>query len=205
MKTKICGMKYGDNIREVLRLPIDYMGFIFYAKSKRYVDHLDLSVFYNSSIQKVGVFVDSPITEVQKKIQDFQLDGIQLHGSETAEQCAELRTSGKFIWKAIGIDNTFDFSTLPPYTDVVDCFVFDTSSPQHGGTGRVFDWELLKSYPYDVPYFLSGGLDLVNIPSALAITDERLIGLDINSKFEVKPGLKDIDKLQQALKIIRHE
>lgn len=198
-------MKHEDNIRDVLQFPIDYMGLIFYPKSKRYVSHLNLSVFNNSSIQKVGVFVDNPVVDILQKIQDFQLDGIQLHGSETPEQCTELKKSGKFIWKALGIDDTFDFSLLPAYQDIVDCFVFDTKSPQHGGTGQSFNWEVLQRYEGNTPYLLSGGIGLDNLSHAIRIQDERLFGLDLNSKFESEPGIKNSKLINQAWSIIQDE
>lgn len=205
LKVKICGMKYRDNIQDVLRLPIDYMGFIFYDKSKRYVEQLDLSVFDNSSIQKVGVFVNNTPHDINKTADDFQLDGIQLHGSETPEQCTELKETGKFIWKAFGIDEQFDFSVLEPYKDVVDCFLFDTKSPQYGGTGQAFSWETLTKYKGDTPYLLSGGIGIENLSDALHIQDERLFGLDLNSKLEVKPGIKNINLVNQAWNIIQNE
>lgn len=196
-------MREPTNIQALSLLPIDYMGFIFYEKSARYTPELP-NIPIPDQIKKTGVFVNAEKTYIDKKIAQG-LQALQLHGQESPMFCEQVKTAHIEIIKAFGVNADTSWEILAPYVGIVDYFLFDTSSPQHGGTGRVFDWELLKSYPYDVPYFLSGGLDLTNIPSALTITDERLIGLDINSKFEIKPGLKDIDKLQQALKIIRHE
>lgn len=196
-------MREPANIQSLSLLPIDYMGFIFYEKSVRYTPELP-NIPIPDQIKKTGVFVNAEKTFIDKKIAQG-LQAVQLHGQEPPMFCKQVKTARVEIIKAFGINADTSWEIVAPYVGIVDYFLFDTSSPQHGGTGRVFDWELLKSYPHDVPYFLSGGLDLTNIPRALAITDERLIGLDINSKFEVKPGLKDIDKLQQALKIIRHE
>lgn len=196
-------MRESANIQALALLPIDYMGFIFYEKSTRYTSELP-RISIPNSIAKVGVFVNAEKTFIDEKIA-LGLEAIQLHGQESAAFCELVKTAHIEVIKAFGIHANTPWKTLAPYVGVADYFLFDTSSPQHGGTGRAFDWELLKSYPYDVPYFLSGGLDLTNIPNALAIEDERLIGLDINSKFELQPGLKDIEKLQKALKIIRYE
>lgn len=203
LKIKVCGMRDPANIQALAALPIDYMGFIFYKKSARYTAELPL-VTIPKTIKKTGVFVNAEATFIREKMsQDLQ--AIQLHGEESPAFCESLKTGDVELIKAFGMQADIAWETLAPYTGVVDYFLFDTSSSEHGGTGRTFDWTLLDSYPFDTPYFLSGGLDLTNIPAALARKDERLKGLDINSKFEVEPALKDIDKIQKALKIIRHE
>jgi len=203
LKVKVCGMREPANMQALSLLPIDYMGFIFYEKSARYTPELP-NMLIPDRIKKTGVFVNAERAFIHKKVEQG-LQAIQLHGQELPTFCEQVKTADIEVIKAFGMDADLSWETFAPYVGVVDYFLFDTSSPKHGGTGRTFDWALLKSYPYDVPYFLSGGLDLANIPHALAIADERLIGLDINSKFELEPGLKDIDKLKQALKIIRHE
>lgn len=196
-------MREPKNTQALALLPIDYMGFIFYEKSARYTPNLP-AVTLPDPIKTTGVFVNAEKTIIEERIAQG-LQAVQLHGRETPAFCEQVKTQQIEVIKAFGIDPNTAWKTLEPYVGVIDFFLFDTNSPQHGGTGRVFDWDLLKTYPYDVPYFLSGGLDLVNIPQALTMDDERMIGLDINSKFEVQPGLKDIEKIQQALKIIRHE
>lgn len=196
-------MREPTNIQALASFPIDYMGFIFYEKSARYIAELP-TISIPDRIKKTGVFVNAENTYVDHIIAQG-LQAVQLHGQESPVFCQEVKKACVEVIKAFGIGADTRWEALAPYVGIVDYFLFDTSSPQHGGTGRTFDWGLLKNYPYDVPYFLSGGLDLTNIPSALTITDERLVGLDINSKFEVKPGLKDIDKLKQVLKIIKHE
>lgn len=194
-------MREASNIEELALLPIDYMGFIFYEKSARYTATLP-RVAIPPNIKKTGVFVNADKAFIDDKIAQG-LQAVQLHGQESSGLCQQLKEGDIEVIKAIGMNRDMDWEILAPYREVVDYFLFDTSSPQHGGTGRSFDWNILESYPYSVSYFLSGGLDLENIPTALAITDARLIGLDINSKFEVKPGLKDIEKLKKALEIIR--
>ena len=196
-------MREPDNIQELARLPIDYMGFIFYDKSARYTAALP-QLPLPEHIKKAGVFVNADRTFVETKIASG-LQAVQLHGQESPAFCQAVKKQGIEVIKAFGIDEQIDWRLLEPYVGIVDYFLFDTSSPQHGGTGRTFDWTVLAGYPYDTPYFLSGGLDLNNLPEALALDDEHLIGLDLNSKFELAPGLKDIDKLKKALKITRYE
>ncbi|NGF55070.1 phosphoribosylanthranilate isomerase [Parapedobacter sp. SGR-10] len=195
-------MKYPENIEAVAALPVDYMGFIFYPKSSRYVEQ---PVPLSPSVQNVGVFVNEQTETILQKVKEFGFDTVQLHGNEPANTCQYLRDSGLYVFKAFGIDDEFDWTTLEEYLDRTDVLLFDTKSPQHGGTGQAFNWEKLKEYPYDKSYFLSGGLSLENIGQASRFEDERMIGLDLNSKFEIEPGLKDINLLTQALKIIKNE
>ena len=196
-------MRDAKNIGSLSKLPIDYIGFIFYEKSARYIAEIPASKIPDK-IKKTGVFVNAEEAYIRAKIESG-LQAIQLHGQETPSFCQNVKTVGVDLIKAYGISKLTSWETLAPYVGVVDYFLFDTSSPQHGGTGKSFDWTLLKKYPYDVPYFLSGGLDISNLPLALKLQDPRLVGLDLNSRFEIKPGLKDIEKIEQALKIIRYE
>lgn len=203
MLVKVCGMRQVDNIQALAELDIDYMGFIFYKNSKRYVQHPPLTQI-PPAIKKVAVFVNPTFAEVQQRIQEgFQ--HIQLHGNESPDFCQSIKTSGITLIKAFGVQDNMDWEPLAAYLEVADYFLFDTSSTAYGGTGTTFDWSLLQAYPYDKPYFLSGGLDLSNIQDALALHAPNLIGLDLNSRFELTPGLKNIEKIKQALKIIKDE
>jgi len=202
LKVKVCGMRDPDSIRDLSALPIDYIGFIFYPKSPRFVDAVP-PVAMPSSAKRTGVFVDERESAVRQRIGEG-LEAVQLHGSEPPEFCRAVRETGAEVIKAFGIRRDFDWETLGLYRNVVDYFLFDTASPQHGGTGKTFDWAILRDYPLDKPYFLSGGLDEDNIPQALAIGDSRLAGLDLNSQFELRPGLKDIEKLKKTLKTIEN-
>ncbi len=193
-------MKYPENIEEVSTLPIDYMGLICYPKSVRYVEQ---PVPLSPLVQNVGVFVDEQRRVILQKVEKFGLNAVQLHGNESADTCQHLRDRGLYVFKAFGIDDDFDWTTLDEYLDRTDVLLFDTKSPQHGGTGQAFNWEKLKEYPYSKPYFLSGGLSLENIAQAVQFEDERMIGLDLNSKFEIEPGRKDINLLKQAVERIR--
>ncbi len=204
LQVKVCGMRDIDNIRELSVLPVDYLGFIFYAKSPRFTENLPLLTDLPRNIQKIGVFVNAAQTYILDKIAEG-LDGVQLHGNESPSLCAALQQQGVKVIKAFGIDRDFDWETLSAYLPVVDYLLFDTKSNHHGGTGARFDWQTLASYPFEKPYFLSGGLSTDNIQEAIAIADERLIGLDLNSRFEIAPAVKDINKITNALKIIKDE
>lgn len=195
-------MREANNIEELGALPIDYVGFIFYPKSPRYVAQRP-SCTLPSSIQKVGVFVNATKEEILNKVKDFDLQVVQLHGNESPEFCAQIGQAGLCTFKAFGIDEDFDWAAGAPYIGKVDYFLFDTKSKHYGGTGLSFDWEVLKSYPYHTPYWLSGGLSTDNLVEACRFEDERLYGFDLNSKFEIEPGIKNIDLLTQAITIIK--
>lgn len=199
MKLKICGMKY--NTQEVAALQPDYLGFIFYAGSKRDF-HGDIPMLPNN-IQKVGVFVDAEIAFAKAKIEQYNLDILQLHGSESPAFIQELKklTDVK-IWKVFAIKDAFDFDRLTPYEKLVDAFLFDTKGAQKGGNGYTFDWSVLKDYSSKTPFVLSGGIGLEEIDKVKEIleTDLPILALDVNSKFEVKPGLKDTEQLKAFLK-----
>lgn len=201
LKIKVCGMRDPQNILQVSDLWPDYMGFIFYPKSPRYVSDLNERLFnLLPHIKKTAVFVNSSMEEAQSLINRYQFDAVQLHGSESAEYCQTLQKANIEVIKAFGIGEAFNWSLLKPYLDCVDYFLFDTYTNEHGGSGKTFDWSVLKDYQYEKPYFLSGGIGPENIENALSIQDERLYGLDLNSKFEDSPGLKNIELLKTVLK-----
>ncbi len=193
-------MREPANIRELAALNPDYMGFIFYEQSKRFVGSLKPeSLNIDSRIKKTGVFVNAELDYIKDQIELFGLQAIQLHGGESPELCNSLRQTGCEVIKAFGISESFDFDTLNPYIPVVDFFLFDTASAQHGGTGISFNWQLLNEYKAQIPYFLSGGIDLAHRQEIQNIQDTRLYAIDINSRFELEPGLKDIDKIKKFI------
>jgi phosphoribosylanthranilate isomerase len=208
IKIKVCGMKYHENIMDVADLHPDYIGFIFYERSKRFVGE-DLepltTVLLNKSIEKVGVFVNHSINFIEDAINKFDLNLLQLHGDETVEQCKELSFKGYKIIKAFQIDKNFDFKSIEPYKKHVDYFLFDTKSEDYGGTGKKYDWNILKEYDNDVPIFLSGGLDMDSIEEIKKITHLNIHALDINSKFEVEAGRKDLKKVKLFIERVRNE
>ena len=205
-KIKICGLRDLENIRDVLVLRPDYIGFIFHPGSKRFIGQLDAGgVAELHGVKKTGVFVDSEINEVKIAIRQYGLQAVQLHGSEPVAYCAELKDHGVEIIKAFGIHARFSWIKVVEYENVADYYLFDTQSAQHGGTGIRFDWALLGGYASNKPFFLSGGINAENIPDALRLGDSRLYALDLNSKFETEPGIKDIALLRQTIQTIDDE
>ncbi|MDQ0966942.1 phosphoribosylanthranilate isomerase [Flavobacterium sp. W4I14] len=204
LKLKVCGMRLAANIAAVAELQPDYLGFIFYEKSPRLISDVsaELIKYIPSEIKTVGVFVNEALEKVKDKVNTLKLKTVQLHGSESTEYCAALKSSfpALEVIKAFGIDEDFDFSGLGAYLNVVDYFLFDTKTKMHGGSGKTFNWSVLDRYTYTKPYFLSGGIDLEHAPTIKEINDERLYALDINSRFEIEPGLKDAEKIKEFIK-----
>ncbi|WP_035673233.1 phosphoribosylanthranilate isomerase [Flavobacterium sp. 83] len=207
MKLKICGMKYPDNILEVGSLLPDYMGFIFWEKSARYFDGVIPEL--PKSIKKVGVFVNETVEIILAKAQKYDLQAIQLHGQESVEFCQDLKNkienSGEII-KVFSVDDSFNFEVLKPFETVCDYFLFDTKGKLPGGNGTTFDWKVLENYPSSKPFFLSGGIGLeeIDLTKEILTTNLPIHALDLNSKFEIEPGLKDkkiLKKFQNNLKL----
>ncbi|SDE86880.1 phosphoribosylanthranilate isomerase [Pricia antarctica] len=215
MKLKICGMK--ANTAEVAALQPDYLGFIFWEPSSRFFEGEIPEL--PDHIQKVGVFVDASIQEILDKMEKHNLQAVQLHGEESPEFCDELRVKSKLlgvrssavetslaetnlkIIKVFSIKDDFDFSLLEPYEELCDYYLFDTQGKFPGGNGYIFDWSVLKNYASTKPYFLSGGIGLED---AEAIKEFRkrpesnyCYALDVNSRFEIEAGLKNIERLKE--------
>ena len=205
-KLKVCGMKLAANVAAVAALRPDYLGFIFYDKSPRLISDVsaELIKYIPAEIKTVGVFVDEELDVVKKKINLYQLKAVQLHGSESPGYCAALKSIfGEIeVIKAFGVDEDFDFNVLKEYMDAVDFFLFDTKTKAHGGSGKTFDWKMLNNYKLDKPYFLSGGIDLQHAAAIKQIEDSKLYALDINSRFEVEPGVKDVEKVKAFINIL---
>ena len=206
MKIKICGMKFPKNIKEVGNLQPDYMGFIFYPKSKRFVgENFSYKSIENlpKSIKKVGVFVNETASTILEICSNYSLNTVQLHGSESLETCAEIKNKGIEIIKAFSIDENFDFDSVKPYQAVCDYFLFDTKTPGFGGSGQTFDWNLLENYKLSKPFFLSGGLSLSSIGKIKKINQPMLVGLDFNSQLEDKNYKKIIEEVNDLINKIR--
>lgn len=197
MKWKVCGMREVENIREVALLNPDYMGFIFYEKSPRnFTTSKDIFPFDSlKNIKKTGVFVNASLTFIQERVALYQLNAIQLHGDETPEMCAAIQQQGLEVIKAFGIDEGFDFAHLKSFKKVCDYFLFDTKGISYGGNGKTFDWKLLEEYDNEVPLFLSGGLETEHLEKIKELSWLNIYALDINSRFEVSPGKKDLNKI----------
>lgn len=150
------------------------------------------------SIKKTGVFVNSMTEDILNFANEYGLNAIQLHGSESPEQCRNLKGEGFEVIKVFGMGNDdFDFKQLDPYKLHVDYFLFDTKTKHHGGSGLAFDWEVMRQYDNEKPFFLSGGISLENIDQIRLLKDSNLYAIDVNSRFETAPGLKEIEKLRQ--------
>ncbi|MDA0193828.1 MAG: phosphoribosylanthranilate isomerase [Bacteroidetes bacterium] len=202
MKLKVCGMRTPDNIARVGKLSLDFMGFIFYPESKRYVgDNFEVSTFESlpESIKKVGVFVNEKPTVILEKARKYNLDYVQLHGGESLEDCIFLKETGIEIIKVFSVQNNLPINELERFSEVVDFFLFDTQSSGFGGSGKKFDWSILEKYSGNTPYFLSGGIDIDDIEHIFSLNLPGLCFLDVNSKFEISPGLKDVDKLEELV------
>ena len=195
-------MKYPENILEVGSLLPDYMGFIFWEKSARYFDGVIPNL--PKSIKKVGVFVNASSEEILQKIEIHDLQAIQLHGEESAEFCDLLKKNTPNIIeiiKVFPILNTFDFAILESYENVCDFFLFDTKGKLPGGNGTTFDWKILEQYSSNKPFFLSGGIGIDEIVQVKQVLKSNLpiYAIDINSKFELNPGLKKIALLNSFM------
>lgn len=206
MKIKVCGLKYGDNILEISKLNVDMMGFIFYRKSPRFIENFlkpEIIERIPKKIEKIGVFVNSSIEEIKDAVFNYKLTGVQLHGNETPEEC-ELLKDGVLVIKSFLINDNFDFNVLKAYQYCCDYFLFDTYSKDYGGSGKKFDWNLLKSYKLDTPFFLSGGISFDDAEMICNFSHPKFFGIDINSRFEIFPGLKDIEKIKKFINLLKN-
>mgnify|MGYP001566774834 FL=1 len=198
MKLKVCGMKFVENIEQVSGLCPDYMGFIFYEKSKRNFEGVIPKL--PKSIKKTGVFVNEYPEILVSLVEEYQLEAIQLHGDETIAYIKQIKTylPSIEIIKVFGIKDEFNFELLKPFLQVVDYFLFDTKGKERGGNGYQFDWSILEAYPYEKPFFLSGGIGLKEVVDIQKVLDSDLpmYAIDINSKFEIEPGLKNINDIK---------
>lgn len=199
-------MKEAGNIAGVVELQPDYMGFIFYKGSKRFVADLPVTILEQipEGIKATGVFVNEDLGTVIRTAKEYKLAALQLHGSESPDYLRQIKQAlpGIELIKAFGVNNSFEFSELSGYTEEVDYFLFDTQTEGHGGSGKVFDWNLLARYTGTKPYFLSGGIGLEQAAALKLIDDERLYAVDINSRFELEPGLKDLERLKEFKRIL---
>ena len=201
MLLKICGMKYPENIQAVSALKPDFMGFIFYPKSPRYAEPLDITYLNGLSprIKKIGVFVNENLENILTIGYKYKLDGVQLHGSELVGMCSKLKSLGYLVIKAFPIAEAYNFKVTKAYEGVCDYFLFDTKTEGYGGSGLKFNWQMLKEYKGETPFLLSGGIEADDIEAIQKIDHPKLAGIDLNSKFELKPGLKDVEKLRNFI------
>lgn len=217
-------MRDAQNIREVSQLGVDMIGMIFYPKSPRYVEmqssHAgiipdyakeDIGVSVSSKTPaRVGVFVDDMVQNIVTRVVNYHLDYVQLHGNEPREMCENLRSTldpdirpGIKIIKAISVSDASDIQKYKEYVGAVDLFLFDTKCKTVGGSGRQFDWQVLEQYDGEVPFLLSGGIGPEDASRLHAFHHPKCIGIDLNSRFEIEPGVKDVEKLKGFLNEIQ--
>lgn len=213
---KVCGLRDSENIRQVAALGVDWIGMIFWEKSPRSVtmipshagiipDRASLSpLATNNSPLKVGVFVDEMAQNIITRVVNFQLDLIQLHGHETPTLIRNLRRTLADIRpvkviKAISVSSRDDIAAYMDYADCVDYFLFDTKCPSVGGSGQQFDWSVLDAYDGEVPFLLSGGIGPDDAERVRNFQHPKCIGIDLNSKFETEPAMKDVAAIGKFL------
>lgn len=202
-KIKVCGMRDPHNIKSVDELNTDYVGFIFYQASPRNMDK-NFGAIPETNAKRVGVFVNESIETIIKRARNFRLNTIQLHGEESPEVCAELTELGYEVIKAFRIDDEFNSNSLESYANVCSYFLFDTKGETQGGTGRKFDWNKLKELSPYAEFFLSGGIGPEDAKEIAQMNVHNLVGIDLNSRFEIEPGLKDEQKLKEFITILRN-
>ncbi|MCF8222408.1 MAG: phosphoribosylanthranilate isomerase [Bacteroidales bacterium] len=206
MKVKICGLRDKDNIREIAGMKPDYLGFIFYKASPRYAgDILDVDTLneLDEGLKKVGVFVNEDINKVVDIALAYGLDVLQLHGNENPAYCRELRGENFEIIKAFNPLDKNDFVAMKEYHGSCDYFLLDNRGRMAGGSGQKFDWEILDKYKLDIPFFLSGGIGPGDSEQLLSMNYKNMTAIDINSRFEIAPGVKDPALVEEFLNKIR--
>ena len=202
MIIKVCGMRDADNIRAVEALGIDLMGFIFWLHSSRYVGAKPSSLPENC--QRVGVFVDATVQDILTAVRDFRLDIVQLHGHETPEMIVALKERAAVrVVKALAINGPEDLAQTAAYESVCDAFLFDTKGRLPGGNGQQFDWNVLRFYTGRLPFLLSGGIGPEDAQRVREFSVPGCIGIDLNSRFETAPGLKDVEALRTFIETIK--
>tara|TARA_Y100001958_G_scaffold6043_1_gene3727 strand:- start:8 stop:631 length:624 start_codon:yes stop_codon:yes gene_type:complete len=206
MKIKICGLKFESNILGLSKLEPDYMGFVFWEKSKRLVIGSTPNLS-QTKIKKTGVFVNADFEKIKDKVRVHKLEAIQLHGLESPEFCEKIKNLGVEIIKAFSIDENFNFNVLEKYELCSDYFLFDTKGKSPGGNGISFDWEILRNYKYEKKFFLSGGISIESINAIKKIKKLSLplFCVDINSRFELNPGEKNIELIKSFKNSLENE
>lgn len=202
MLVKVCGLR--DNWKEVSELQPDLLGLIFYPKSSRFIE-LDGEKIIATDIPKVGVFVKASAADIIKKVAQYQLSYVQLHGDESVEFIEELKKSltGIKIIKVFRVQDKLP--DVKQFEGLVDLFLFDTKVSEYGGTGSRFNWNILSTYSSNIPFLIAGGVDEEDVENIKSLQINGFIGVDINSKFEDEPGLKNIEKVSTFIKAIRDE
>lgn len=209
-------MKHPHNIQELLQHNPDFIGFIFYEKSPRFFGDTNDVVDTHGIVQthgrasqpettkKIGVFVNETVENILKIAEKYHLDGIQLHGKESPEECRRIKQGGMLLIKAFSISDATDFGETSKYEESCDYFLFDTKTSGYGGSGRKFNWDILSAYEGKVPFLLSGGISADDVPVIQTIKHPQFAGIDVNSCFEISPACKDVEKLGTFIRELRN-
>ncbi|HEX8266468.1 MAG TPA: phosphoribosylanthranilate isomerase [Pyrinomonadaceae bacterium] len=201
-KIKICGMREPENMLEIAQLKPDFFGMIFYPKSPRFVSIEQaekLPEFQN--VRRIGVFVDESLEKITEIAERANLSFVQLHGSETMRFCESLKKQNLQIIKVFKVDENFDGEQLKEFETICDYFLFDTKTSQHGGSGHAFDWQILRRFSINKPFFLGGGIGVENAAKSIeACRNLPLFALDINSRAEIAPGIKSPEIIAEIVK-----
>ncbi len=205
LRIKVCGMKFTENRQKVEKLNVDFLGFIFYPPSKRYIGQTPETELFQSEKPKVGVFVDENAFEILGLAKNLGFEWVQLHGKENPKTCQMLKRQGLKVIKAFNVDEKFDFSSTEPYEKTANFFLFDTKTKNHGGSGEKFNWQILEKYEGHIPFFLSGGIGPEDVEDIKKINHPKLTGVDLNSGFEDEPGVKNIEKLKEFIEEIKND
>lgn len=202
MIVKICGMRDAENIRKVEQTGADWMGFIFYEGSPRFV--AARPAYLPEKMLRIGVFVNpSSASYIYNKMDELKLNGVQLHGNETPECCFRLRSHGLKVIKSFSISCENDLKQTESYVGKCDCFLFDTPTSGYGGSGQSFDWNILNAYAGQTPFLLSGGIRPESLSRLLVFHHPRWMGIDLNSGFETAPGIKNPQTLALFIRQFR--
>jgi phosphoribosylanthranilate isomerase len=197
-------MRYSLNMQDVSALLPDYMGFIFYKNSPRYVgEDFVIPNDFPATVSRVGVFVNQSLTVVIDKVRQHALDLVQLHGDESVEFCKQLNHEGISVIKVFRVDDEFDFSITKQFDEVAEYFLFDTKGKNFGGNAQRFNWNLLEHYDQSIPFFLSGGIDLSSIDEVLQLENLNIHAVDVNSGVEQAPAMKDVEKVSAIINKLR--
>lgn len=205
MKIKVCGMKFPDNAGAVAGLHPDYLGFIFYPKSGRFAGEvLSEDMLRNTEgMTRIGVFVNESTDNMEKICRRNDISWVQLHGEETPEQCSGMKNKGFTVVKVFQVGEGFDFAVTLPYRAVADYYLFDTGSAQYGGTGKKFNWDILKEYDNSKEIFLSGGIGPEDVAEIGKLKGLKIHAVDINSRFELEPGRKNVELIKPFIEEIK--
>jgi phosphoribosylanthranilate isomerase len=206
IRVKVCGLKDPLNVKAISACGADFVGFIFYPGSKRYVGKCpDKMLFRNVSegINKTGVFVNEELPAVLKLAKFADLEVIQLHGDESVKYCKLLKASGLLVIKTFGVGADFDPGITDRYSDACDYFLFDTKYEYHGGSGDKFNWSILGNYSFKKPFFLSGGISPEDTGIVATLINQQFYAVDVNSRFEILPGIKDAVRVKNFINEIK--